>query len=353
MLENLQENIQRASLFSINESLTDIQTSSLPLLAVEYHMAKAYLQLRSTSSIQRNRNVQKALELFNLFLHRCDTFDGILEEETKIQYSCILSFNDGRNDDDESTFRPLPSQSRDDKIASYRRSKELQSKIARMNAQLSQRKRLDLAEHEELDGLDQDSLLRSLHLCQLNEWSLDCFQELFASSMELQMLQMAVKIEKDRAQMDHHRGTRTDFGADSESGRNGEIRMRPPASNPDQKMKLTQVTQDPTTGQLVFKRQEIRSGIFRPSWNQPTMSLEELGEKEVREAIDREARQKESELNAKNTARRYEFLVKDGLEDNADLVDQSAKLDRDWDDWKDENPRGSGNKLGDRGDRNF
>eukprot|EP01083_Nonionella_stella_P118877 355024_1 len=146
MLENLQENIQRASLFSINESLTDIQTSSLPLLAVEYHMAKAYLQLRSTSSIQRNRNVQKALELFNLFLHRCDTFDGILEEETKIQYSCILSFNDGRNDDDESTFRPLPSQSRDDKIASYRRSKELQSKIARMNAQLSQRKRLDLAE---------------------------------------------------------------------------------------------------------------------------------------------------------------------------------------------------------------
>jgi len=353
MLENLQENIQRASLFSVNESLTDIQTSSLPLLAVEYHMAKAYLQLRSTSSIQRNINVQKALELFNLFLHRCDTFDGILEEEIKIQYSSILSFNDGRNDDDESSFQPLPPQSRDDKIARYRRSKELQSKIARMNAQLSQRKRLDLAEHEELDGLDQDSLLRSLHLCQLNEWSLDCFQELFASSMELQMLQMAVKIEKERAQMDHHRGTRTDFGTDGESCRNGEIRMRPPASNPDQKMKLTQVTQDLTTGQLVFKRQEIRSGIFRPSWNQPTMSLEELGEKEVREAIEREARQKESELNAKNTARRYEFLVKDGLEDNADLVDQSAKLDRDWDDWKDENPRGSGNKLGDRGDRNF
>ena len=43
----------------------------------------------------------------------------------------------------------------------------------------------------------------------------------------------------------------------------------------------------------------------------------------------------------------------DGLEDDKDLVDASAKLDRDWDDWKDENPRGSGNKMGDRGDRNF
>jgi TAP42-like family. len=40
ILEKLQEYVQTACIFSNNESLSDIQTSSLPLLAVEYHMAK-------------------------------------------------------------------------------------------------------------------------------------------------------------------------------------------------------------------------------------------------------------------------------------------------------------------------
>ena len=83
------------------------------------------------------------------------------------------------------------------------------------------------------------------------------------------------------------------------------------------------------------------------------MTLEELGELERKQAIEREARQKSSEAEQKNAPRRYDQLVKDGLEDNADLVDASAQLDRDWDDFKDANPRGWGNKMGDRGDRNF
>jgi immunoglobulin-binding protein 1 len=124
-------------------------------------------------------------------------------------------------------------------------------------------------------------------------------------------------------------------------------------NDPTKKMQMTQVLQDPMTGQLIFKKQEIQSQVFRPSWKQPTMSLDELAEKEIKEAMEREARQKVSEENAKNAPRRYEYLVRDGMEDNADLVDASAKLDREWDDWKDENPRGSGNKMGDRGDRNF
>jgi hypothetical protein len=51
--------------------------------------------------------------------------------------------------------------------------------------------------------------------------------------------------------------------------------------------------------------------------------------------------------------RRYDELVKAGMEDNPEMVDASAQLDRAWDDWKDANPRGSGNKMGDRGDRNL
>lgn len=83
------------------------------------------------------------------------------------------------------------------------------------------------------------------------------------------------------------------------------------------------------------------------------MTLAEYGNMEVARAREREERQKQTEVEILDKPRRYEQLLRDGMEDDANLVDASANLDREWDDWKDANPRGSGNKMGDRGDRNF
>ena len=71
------------------------------------------------------------------------------------------------------------------------------------------------------------------------------------------------------------------------------------------------------------------------------------------EAIARGESQKLAEEEAMLRPRRYEQLEKDGMEDDEGLVEASAELDRKWDDWKEENPRGSGNKMKERGDRNF
>lgn len=43
--------------------------------------------------------------------------------------------------------------------------------------------------------------------------------------------------------------------------------------------------------------------------------------------------------------RRYGQVEMDGDEDNEALVEQAAHRDREWDDWKDAHPRGSGNKA--------
>jgi immunoglobulin-binding protein 1 len=37
-----------------------------------------------------------------------------------------------------------------------------------------------------------------------------------------------------------------------------------------------------------------------------------------------------------------------GDEDNKELVDQATMADREWDDWKESNPKGWGNKMGKR-----
>lgn len=49
-----------------------------------------------------------------------------------------------------------------------------------------------------------------------------------------------------------------------------------------------------------------------------------------------------------STRRRYDQLEADGDEDNEELVEQATYHDRDWDNWKDENPRGAGNKANKR-----
>lgn len=43
--------------------------------------------------------------------------------------------------------------------------------------------------------------------------------------------------------------------------------------------------------------------------------------------------------------RRYAQLEADGEEDDAQLVEEAAYHDRGWDDWKDQHPRGMGNKA--------
>jgi hypothetical protein len=52
--------------------------------------------------------------------------------------------------------------------------------------------------------------------------------------------------------------------------------------------------------------------------------------------------------NAPKGPRRYAQLEADGEEDDEKLVEEAAYHDRAWDDWKDDHPRGMGNKAGKR-----
>lgn len=44
--------------------------------------------------------------------------------------------------------------------------------------------------------------------------------------------------------------------------------------------------------------------------------------------------------------RSYQQLEEQGKEDNEELVDQATEYERYWDNWKEHNPKGAGNKMG-------
>ena len=53
-------------------------------------------------------------------------------------------------------------------------------------------------------------------------------------------------------------------------------------------------------------------------------------------------RRSERAKTAPKPDRSYAQLEEDGDEDDEELVDRATLKDRNWDDWKDDHPRGSG-----------
>lgn len=332
-LEALQKDVSSVALFSSNESLDDISNASLPLIALDFHLAMAYVAIPTAMKPkERKSNILKATNHFSSFLERLSVLQ-VLEKDYQTEYEDLLQVNLEELDSTATSHM-----NRDAKIARFRAKKELQFQLDQLKSLRDRRYRLGLKDDEEMDGHDDDSLVRSLTLKSLTISSMESIEEWQQAIRELPMIDMQLKMEVQRGTGDTRRGGGANNGG-------------PPGAKPP--LQLTHITKDNMTGQLNIKKEEIRSQVFRPGWNQPTMSLEELGDREMNAAIAREAQQKITEEENKLAPRRYDQLVKDGMEDNVELVEASADLDRAWDDWKAENPTGSGNKMGDRGDRNF
>jgi len=344
-LTALQQDVATLALFSPNEDLEDVSTKSLPLLAIEFHLAVAFLGLPTPpgKAQERKHNVTNSMDLFSNFLQILERYNILGKDHQKEFHELLESSNtDETEEDAASAMMPsITPESREAKIARFKAKREAEQELEKLKALRERRVRLETDYTEEMDGYDQDSLERTLAMRTLNVNVIQTIEEWNQVRREVPMIEMMIQMESQRSSEQRHLGNSTE----------NDPRRRPaPSGKP---LQLTHITKQPGTGELKIRKEEIQSQVFRPGWNQPTMSLEELGEKEYQEAVEREKRQKEAEAQQALAPRRYEQLVKDGLEDNADLVDASAKLDREWDKFKDENPRGSGNKMGDRGDRNF
>lgn len=349
-------------------------------------------------SLMRKHNVTTAMEYFHLFLKQLDQLgDGILSEGTLKEYHALLDSEQQLDDDvvngeaynnnantittnRQNNRRQTPAlldpnQLRTMKIQRYQRKQMAQTQKQQLSSLSQRRNRLGLSDNEQLDGHDRESLLRSLHIETLRVYAEEALEEINASIRELEMIDLSIKYNSSSGgvgcgSLGRSTNGNDDVRMNSRSSRHGVGSTTGDAPPP---LQLTQITHNPITGQLqltkqqvtkggggivststqIVQRQQIQEGVFRPGWNLPTMSLEDLAHRETYEAIQRSEAQKLAEANAIYKPRRYDQLERDGMEDDVNLVEASAQLDREWDSWKEENPRGSGNKLGERGDRNF
>jgi immunoglobulin-binding protein 1 len=91
-------------------------------------------------------------------------------------------------------------------------------------------------------------------------------------------------------------------------------------------------------GGLTSERERMAAQVFQPSYRMPTMSIEEAGLTEMKimeewqERTAKMIQEASSSWHKDDTSR---------AEDDEDAEEEKARA---WDDWKDENPRGAGNK---------
>ncbi|KAI0396322.1 TAP42-like family protein [Xylariaceae sp. FL0594] len=318
-LKSYEECIQimdKISLFSRNESLEDIATSDLSYLLILYHVAELLQKVSTSSPLERKRVLNSTREAYERFLHLLDNYSILTPQDVKL----FADYNE-----DPTRFSTIstkdPNARRNAKIANFKAEKQLKQKLDYMR---SSPRYLE-------DGGDEEAV-RELYLANIALCVHKTFQSLEGINREMEVIAQApiplmtpsTTVEEDE------RRRRESIAQDGYSDRlDAPLRLQSTFGGP----LLSKDGKPLRPFTLVGNRQELQRGVFRPGHNLPTMSIDEYLEEEKRRGGiiegggEASGRQPEPD------------------EDDMDKADQETMKAREWDEFKEANPRGSGNTL--------
>ena len=321
------------SLFSENETVDDISTSSLKFLSIDYYLGSLCSRKQATvmqidDSVSRSKLkltfLEKSVQLFMQFivgLHGSEILDSYLSKK-------VDSF--------ENTYKPTlkelysqPSNKDDLSGAQLKR----QQKIEMYRATRTTNETLQLLEEkykhgndegqDENEDQDDDEVLRELYLQKLKSLAYDAFDQVEKTLYECELL---------------HNFTRnpqvlqvspvTDEIKDSEDPTVYTEKLE--SLNKPLVSKEVKVLRNFT---LVDKRTDLQKKVRGYGQYGPTMSVEEFLEKEWESGRVLQGGENNQEQGNKNN------------EDDEELQDIETYKAREWDEFKEANPRGSGNTL--------
>jgi len=208
-LLELQKRSSSLHLFSKNETLPDIATSHIPLLSIEHHLGLALIASPTSTSTERHDNVIRAIDMFHAFLRTLDSMDALTPEIQK-EYIHLMEMEDAGQHHEEDSYMHKKTrylgESRDTKIARFQLKRAAEEEVSRLRALQDRRIRLSAEPEEEMDGYDDDGIQRICHIAGLHRWSVESIDEIYTALREMEMLKMAVEMEKQREIMNKHTG---------------------------------------------------------------------------------------------------------------------------------------------------
>ncbi len=382
--------IRADATFSSNETLRDLSTRRLSYLLVPFRRAELQDLVRvdmSDGPGPRLALLRQADVYLEVFLQRCVAY-GIAEGPEAERFAAYLESNRGRDDGDEDDdddgggggggggggntrsagprrqrvggpsaaapggARASAETHRELKIQSFQRQKLAKQRIDEILRIRERRKRRQRggrrqgptgggAGREEEEPVEEDEgdddaheLERELMLLLVQSAVRDALDALDSHQRELPMLAHMAKMMGGRSGASARDAADPRTKARREAARQRASREAY-ANRPG--LSLTHIGPDGSV-----TREQLKAQVFRPGHRAPTMSLEELAEIEVADAKARKARQDAAEADPNRPGMKIKQLEEAGKEDDMALVDKATERDRQWDDWKDMNPKGSG-----------
>ncbi|PIA49806.1 hypothetical protein AQUCO_01300505v1 [Aquilegia coerulea] len=357
-LQTCDDMVNKLGLFSANESKEDIATANLKYILVPFYLAEL---IEKIAQDDRAQVLKASLEKLKGFISYCEAMELVPEEELDIRTQERMDTPAGR---------------RAKKIARFKRQRAAESKLQEIKERKERRGRSSKAaalsspvEAGEEDVLDDDEeeereawlITISLAICKAFDLMdmLKKEEEMLSAVKEKQLQEGEKEVarevldERIKTAEAWHRNAATrsqfikpaqpitcaTFAQDVVEGRakisdTHEHKHQPYIFGPASVV----------GGRITSERERMAAQVFQPSHRLPTMSIEEAGLKEM------EIMNNWQEMNAKLYEEANTSWHKDSRkpgpsnEDEDEDDDAAQEKARAWDDWKDENPRGAGNK---------
>jgi immunoglobulin-binding protein 1 len=285
-------------LFSPNEELDDISTADLKFLLTPYLLAEVLGVTRDMS--ERVQALRQALIFWRAFAADCQRLGVAHAEDSK-----ALDRNPEHALD--------PKSKRDEKIDRYKRTKELDEKVA----YLFKKKREVLGDEFQwgFGSTFDEEMERDLILALLGRAVATAAEDVASAEQELPLLEMMA----------------------ARGGPGAAPPERPPPSS--EKPFIVRI-QDKAELMKLYKEM-----VFQCPYELPTMTLAEAAEIEMEQMREKQERQASQQWHTQvEEDDRWLHGDRQGAREEEE-EDRKVYKDRDWDDWKDANPWGSGNKM--------
>lgn len=284
----LERRIDTMGVFSKNEDKDDLTVLSMRYFNVPYYLAVGYHGMDACEDSLKWK--KKARVYYDAFLQRCLEYDA-LEPGLRRIVEAGEAGGSGWV------------MSREEKIALYKKDKELKESIERVG---KGKNGAGWNDDDDDDGARAEGLMR------INMYAAKAVSGRQMVEKEIEMLEAVEKMPKEE-------------------------RMRSVGEGLEKANELMVALRQASLGlsSVDVARERVRQNVFKPSHILPTMSVEEFGELEVRRMREEEEQQKKNNLNR--------FAEKSAHESDDDDDEERLAKVRAFDDFKDSHRRGSGN----------
>ena len=320
------EMIRAEGVTSINEEADDMKTVDLPYLLTSYFVGELHMKICGRAygrEKERLAAVHRGRVHLVAFVEACER-KHLLDDFALVDWR-VLSGDIDEEASGASRRRVDPRLARARKIEGYKREKQAQVRRAELVKQreASQRRGIDVDEER----------ARELAMLEINSAIQRGLDDMRVADEEIRLLEYRVALDEDVPEGDDRRGAAEATAADDRAAKPLEV------IHIDADGNRTDIDVPMATIDVAAER--YRDGVFRDGGSKPTMTLEEFADLEIADARARAERGRTAAAEGRGPVRKYSQLVEDGDEDDQALVDAATVKDRNWDDWCDDNQKGS------------